>query len=578
MADTSKDTIYIDIDDEITGIIDKVHASDGKIVALVLPKRAAVLQSIVNMKLLKRAADDEKKHLVLITSEAGLLPLAGVAGLHVAKSLTSRPEIPTAPDADDAEETIDEPAGDIEPDFTPAAVALTPVGQLAGLPPMDDDEVETVELDDETAAEDDQSSKTFEPPVTAKNPKNKKLAVPNFERFRLVMVAGGIGLIILIVGLYFALSVLPRAEISIATNARNINLSFAFTADSQAKTVDKTNHVLPAKIVDQPKTSTEQAAATGSKNLGSKASGKVTLSLADCSTAQVTIPAGSGITSNGLTYIMQQEADMTSVKVGNNCKNSEFPQYSSSTVDVIAQQGGANYNRDAGSTFSVPKYPGVSASNSAAVSGGTDNVVKVVSQNDVDAAKAKMTTNNSASVRTTLQTKLKNSGYYPLLVTFTTGDPVVTTSVNVGDQADTFTVNQVVTYTLMGVKQDDMKTLLTDSIKEKVDSKKQSILDDGLNTARFNLEGGTPTAAQLTVQATGVAGPELNVDTITKQILGKKTGEIQALLKSNPDVTDVKVKYSPFWVGSVPTNASKVKVIIEKPKVTANPNANATNP
>src|SRR5947209_16320194 len=108
MAD-SKDTIYIDIDDEITGIIDKLKASSGKVVALVLPKRAAVFQSIVNMKLLKRAADAEKKHLVLITTEAGLLPLAGAAGVHVAKSLTSKPEIPGAPELmDDLPEEITE--------------------------------------------------------------------------------------------------------------------------------------------------------------------------------------------------------------------------------------------------------------------------------------------------------------------------------------------------------------------------------------------------------------------------------------------------------------------------------------
>src|SRR3546814_1310977 len=42
---------------EITSIIDKVRAGDGRIVALVLPKRATVLQSIVNMKLLKRSEE-----------------------------------------------------------------------------------------------------------------------------------------------------------------------------------------------------------------------------------------------------------------------------------------------------------------------------------------------------------------------------------------------------------------------------------------------------------------------------------------------------------------------------------------
>ena len=68
MADTSKDTIYIDIDDEITSIIEKLQGSQEKIVALVLPKRATVMQSVVNMKLLKRTADESNKKLVLITS------------------------------------------------------------------------------------------------------------------------------------------------------------------------------------------------------------------------------------------------------------------------------------------------------------------------------------------------------------------------------------------------------------------------------------------------------------------------------------------------------------------------------
>src|SRR5690554_5492853 len=98
MAIEKKDTIYIGVDDEITAVIDKLQKSDSKIVALVLPKRAAALQSIVNMKLLKRTADEAGKNPVLITSEKGLLPLAGATGLHVAKNLSSKPEIPAAPD------------------------------------------------------------------------------------------------------------------------------------------------------------------------------------------------------------------------------------------------------------------------------------------------------------------------------------------------------------------------------------------------------------------------------------------------------------------------------------------------
>ncbi len=97
MVDTAKDTIYIDIDDEITSIIDKVGAAKHKIVALVLPKRASALQSVVNMKLLKRTAEGQSKKIVLITSEPSLLPIAGGVGLYVAKTLQSKPAIPTPP-------------------------------------------------------------------------------------------------------------------------------------------------------------------------------------------------------------------------------------------------------------------------------------------------------------------------------------------------------------------------------------------------------------------------------------------------------------------------------------------------
>lgn len=126
-----KETIYVDVDDEITAIIDKVGAAKGKIVALVLPKRCPVLQSVVNMKLLKRTADKAGKNLVLITSEAGLMPLAGATGLYVAGSPTSKPAIPDTPGAADNEpEDFDEPLRVVdgnEPEPVTATLTLKPL-------------------------------------------------------------------------------------------------------------------------------------------------------------------------------------------------------------------------------------------------------------------------------------------------------------------------------------------------------------------------------------------------------------------------------------------------------------------
>ena len=150
MSDTAKDTIYIDIDDEITAIIDKLGQSEHKIVALVLPKRATVLQSIVNMKLLKRSADAKNKKIVLITSEASLLPIAGAVKVHVAKTIQSKPIIPPAPQtlSDDIQADDNEELQQDEDEDEAGLDASQSVGSLAAASAINNDE-ETIELDED---------------------------------------------------------------------------------------------------------------------------------------------------------------------------------------------------------------------------------------------------------------------------------------------------------------------------------------------------------------------------------------------------------------------------------------------
>ena len=265
MAAADKDTIYIDIDDEITGIIDKLRTSDSKLVALVLPKRASVFQSIVNMKLLKRAADDSKKNLVLITSEAGLLPLAGAAGVHVAKTLTSKPSIPLGPAAEDlGEETIDE-AGEVA-DTPPAA--NTPIGELAGAA-AGADGVETLELDDDVLPEDAATPppKDFTPPGKGKKgpKKDKKLKIPDFNRFRLLLIAGVLLLILLIAAIIFAMIVLPKATINVKTDATNVNTDTDLVLSTTTKELNTDGNLVPAKLAQQQKTYSQQIATTGQR-------------------------------------------------------------------------------------------------------------------------------------------------------------------------------------------------------------------------------------------------------------------------------------------------------------------------
>jgi hypothetical protein len=571
---SGKDTVYVDVDDEITAIIEKVGSSKQKIVALVLPKRASVLQSSVNMKLLKRSADNAQKNVVLVTTEAALMPLAGAAGLHVAKTPTSKPEIPAGPlEIHDGNIVGEEEDLDLddepESEYTADNAGNKPVGELAkkgsgaaalGAAP---DAIETVRLDDEEDAAPSGkvaagASAAAVAGKAAKKPKDPK--IPNFSRFQKQLALGVLALVVLLVGLYFATAVLPRAHITIDTDATDYNSSLNMTLDSGASEVSLAKNTIPATIAQQQKTYSQQVAATGQQNNGQKATGSVTMSAQVCApnlgNDPSKVPAGTGISSGGQTYITQDTATFNQGKPKGSCIY-----YTSNSVDITAQKAGASYNTG-GTNFTVSGRSDASASGSA--NGGTDEIVKIVSQSDVDSATAKLTQQDTSAVKTALEQQLRTQNLYPVTATFSSGTPNTTTSTPVGQPADAVTVTQAVTYTMYGTRRANLDQLIQNDIKQQIDPATQAILNDGLDKANIKLTSNTDTTAQISLQTTATVGPKLDVASLKSQIAGKKTGYVKSLIGNQPGVTNVTVKLSPFWVSSVPKSTHKINITVGK--------------
>lgn len=554
-TNNTKDVIYIDVDDEITGIIDKVSGSEKKIVALVLPKRATVLQSIVNMKLLKRAATDGKKNLVLITAESGLIPLAGSVGVHVAKSLNSKPEVPDAPlHASAKTEAVDDAVAADDAEVDPNRT----VGELSGAAPAEDED-ETIELDDETDDEmiaEDGKIKKF---------RNKKFKIPNFNKFRVGLLLGGVAIILLSVVGYAAAAVWPSAKITIQTDstAVNSNLTLNLKLDENTE-LDVEKAVLKAAVQELEKTLTQEVAATGQKNNGKKATGVI--KIINCTAGDpLTIPGGTRVTSSGQSFAT--DASVT-IPVGS-ASCSDFEDVTSKTVGITAVSAGTKSNIAAGS-YSVAGYSGrTKASSSTATTGGTDEVIKVVSRENVEDAAQKIAEQDDQAVRQELASALIEGGLFAIEATFTAGKPKTELSTEVNQPAESVIVTQTIKYTMLGVTQDDLQKIVDNNVKDKIDLEKQSVTDYGLGEATFSLQGSDSKGAAVALQTTVVAGAELNSETIKQQVAGKKAGEAKELIKANPGVTDVEVEYSPFWVSSIPKKTSKITVIIQEPEVAA---------
>jgi hypothetical protein len=562
-SQTGKDVIYIDIDDEITTIIDKVRSSQERIVALVLPKRATVFQSIVNMKLLKRTADTAKKHLVLITSETGLMPLAGAVGVHVAKSLQSKPEVPTGPQGRDETEDEEELADMADEDEQPGKLdASRPVGEHArsAAPsvanPLDAEDDIPIELDNAAPA----SAAAAGSAAKKAGSKSKRLKIPDFNKFRLLTVLGAAGLVVIILLWYVGFVVMPKASVVVKTDSTAVDANIDMTFKTDAEETDVDAGIVPAKMQQVQKTASEQAPATGQKDKGTKASGEVTIK--NCGADEVTIPAGTAVSAGGLTFITQSRVDLDDGKFGGVCKGSGEH---IATVDVAAQQGGEQYNLEPRSDYRVAGQAATVTANGSQMTGGTSNIVKVIAQADIDGAHQKISAQNTDATKTELLTALQAQGLYVIDGTFATGTPEVTTSAPAGTETDTVTVTQKTTYSMLGAKESDLKKLIANTVNEEIDPQQQSILDYGLDDAVFKMQNQQGTETLTTLEVTAVAGSDLNLEEIKEQIAGKKANDAKEVIGEYPGVTEVTVDYSPFWVSSIPKKTSKITVTVEKP-------------
>ncbi len=544
MSNGQKDTIYLDVDDEITSVIDKVRSSPHKIVALVLPKRAAMLASSLNMKLLKRTADDMSKQVVLITSESALLPLAGAAGFYVAKTLQSKPEIPVGPVETETPVSTVEGESPIDPN--------APVGQLANLP---DDDIKVDDSPDKPAKPDKSAKKSGKS-------KDSKIKVPNFEKFRLRLILGGLAIIILAVGLVLGLNVLPKAKITLKTDTSNVTSEVIFTADTSAQQFDAKEKILPAASKEFRRTDTERVQSTGQKDKGNKATGSVVLTNCSSATGSLTIPAGTGVSTGELTFITTAPVTLpeSSFNGSKQCKTQ------TKNVSVASEKPGDQYNIASGKTFSVAGYSDVNAENNSPMTGGTRNIVKVVTQADIDKGKQTIQDRANSTASEELQDQLKSDGYYPLKETLVAGEPTITTDHAADEEADSVTVTSTTVNTMLGVKESDLNKLIEDNVKEDIDKNTQVIRDNGLKKANFNIQQNQGGSARIYLQTNAVVGPELDAQDIRKAVAGKNLAETKKIILNRPGIKDVQVDYSPFWVNSTPKNPDKITIIFEDQK------------
>ena len=77
-------------------IRDRLKASDSAEVRIAVPARSTILQSAINLKLLKKAATSTHKKLVVVSGDKATVSMAAGLGILIAKNVKAESSVPIA--------------------------------------------------------------------------------------------------------------------------------------------------------------------------------------------------------------------------------------------------------------------------------------------------------------------------------------------------------------------------------------------------------------------------------------------------------------------------------------------------
>jgi len=553
----NKDVIYIEPENDITDIIEKVKTAKPKVVAIVPPKKSTVLTSTVNFKLLARASKAASKSIVLVTADPALLKLASIAEIPVAKNLQTRPEIPLIiKDNSSPEKTVTADEADELIEVTEKS---------APKKPSEDEVIE--ELDAEADTDEKEGDKDKK---SAK--KSKKSLVPNLDRWRKWIILGSITLVLFIGFLVWAFVFAPAVKITVAIRPSGHNFSAPIILTTDPKKEDVDGAVFALETVELTKKSSAEFTATGEVNRGDKAAGTVAI-LVEVSTLApepVKIASGTTFTNNGLIYTATKDTSISLPDDPAECAPGSTAYWCrvSAKINVAAEHPGAKYNTTTSSGWTSSNIAAIQSIGESAISGGTDKIVRIVTQQDFNNARALLTSSSEAAGRSDLLDKFPDSTF-PIVDSFKSTPKEPTSSPKVGEEVKdgaTPIISAETIFTMFGIDKNTLSSFIENNPKFLSPSMlpDYKIYATGIEDDKIRIDGFKPESDTAKLVSSSVqTGPAITETEILDKSSGKKIGEVKTLLKpilgSNGTID---IKPSVFWVSTVPTDPNRVEIII----------------
>jgi len=576
----ARKVMYIEIDDEVTSIYDRLKHLKYKNIYLVVPKRAMIFQSIVNLKILKRKAEDLGKDIYIITNDQNGTHLARKIGLPIYDKLEGQehPSLVSGRFKDDLQ------------DITPLKASINTL----------EDSAPTRRTEKKFSITDlvrkgGKGGFSIIPRLKFKSPPPSNKEKRKNERGKLVLVAPNrqalvgmvvVSLIILLTITYIAL---PGATIALTPKSNVLTTSANITlADIEANRAELDTHPqqeIASYTVTKKISKVLTYQSTGKEFRGENARGVVTVLNLSGNEWPLVVKTRFQ-TAEGIVFRSQGPVKVPASRDGKTPGTVDIPVIADE-LDALNNVIGERGNLAPGKFF----LPGLSAENQKklyaenkiAFLGGKTAAIKKISKEDLTAANKKMSDDLTASAQAELQAMLKerNATQKTNLVLLTgtealqTSAPKVVIPANLeGQKLESFVVQGEIVATGTAYNLDELLTILKTELKLKKNPQKRlSYIDDGSLTTRVVENDKVGKKIKITATIKGIEEFEISPDKengdrlikmIKEHVVSKKIDEARSYIQNMPEIDKVSIESWPAWAPTLPSIPDNIKIEIKR--------------
>lgn len=550
MAKPKIQLIYIELDEEVDFLLQKISQSWSPNIVLIFPKGSHILSSLVSLRFLKNQIEGIGKNALSVIGDKGGRWMAEQAGMEAVDKLPDfekmygegivggRPDEETEKNALELEEEIIAPVDEILPEEF-----------------IKEKREEIEEYWQEEPAETGFDSLAKMDKRISWRPKFKFSFPSIFSKVYLILVALAVVVAILVV--YF---VLPKVTLEVFPKKEVVSIPpMTVMADKSLSEANINALKIPAQVLSVQASDKKTFSATQEKNLDKKAVGTITVFNEFSASPQSLVATTRFRAPDGKIFRTQSNI----IVPGATMVEGEL-KASSIDVAVVADKPGAEYNIGP-TTFKIPgfeggvKFDGFYGRSSSTMSGGGQDSARIVSTADIDQAKKSF---DGLAARALGDLTKKTPENLKLIELSLEADNInYASSKSAGEVADSFDVEATVIARAIAINENALKEIIKNVIVSENPEvgANISIIDYAFDyeVKEVNLEKGQ---MLFDVKSEQTVVFVVDIEKLKKSLAGKSKGQANEIFSSMVEIQKVNVSFTPRWVKSFPKNENRIIV------------------